>query len=243
MVLIGAGQLVGGDRLGDHDGSKPVSVGSFWLDTIETPVRLYRTCVAQLGCRPPETLAYHNGHHLNARADKSCAIHTSVADLPASCVTQQAAATFCKWAGKRLPTSAEWELAASGRKARRFPWGPDPLTKGVCFKLINFAKDPLPVPPHTCAVGTSATDKTPEGVLDMAGNVMEWTSTPYVFRNDHRDLRSGQNGEVIVRGGPSLSDSEDSLRTDYWEVATADSATDTYGFRCAKSVDSGSAPP
>ena len=41
MVLIGAGQLVGGDRFGDHDASKPVGVAAFWLDTIETPVRLY----------------------------------------------------------------------------------------------------------------------------------------------------------------------------------------------------------
>jgi len=226
MVLIGAGQLVGGDRFGDHDASKPVGVAAFWLDTIETPVRLYRVCIARHACKPLETLAH-----------KSCTVPAANPDLPVSCVTQEAAATFCKWAGKRLPTSAEWEWAAAGREARRYPWGSSPPTKGVCFKLINFAKDPLPPPPHTCVVGTSPADKTPEGVFDLGGNVMEWTSTPYVFRNDHEDWRSGQKGDVIVRGGASLFESEKILRTDYWEVAAAGSANDTYGFRCAKSAN------
>ncbi|MBU3914062.1 formylglycine-generating enzyme family protein, partial [bacterium] len=135
-------------------------------------------------------------------------------NIPVVFVSQIVAAAYCQWRGKRLPTDLEWSMAA-GEGKRNYPWGNQPPND----KLANFDKgflgDPTPGDSHPAGV-------TPEGVMHMAGNVWEWTST----------IR-GSKG--IARGG-CYFDKQDILHNENKRM-TGDPPTYSSrftGFRCAK---------
>lgn len=93
----------------------------------------------------------------------------SKADHPVTHVSWHDAMAFCRWAGVRLPTEVEWEKAARGTDGRLFPWGNEPPNAQRCNYAFTIG-DTTPV--GSCPLGAS-----PYGLLAMAGNVREWTST------------------------------------------------------------------
>ena len=86
-----------------------VTLSDYEIDVLEVSVGKYMRCVAASACSPP---SFSPG---DARYD--------IADFPVTHVTWQDAANYCTWAGGRLPTEAEWELAARGLANNTFPWG------------------------------------------------------------------------------------------------------------------------
>ncbi|NOT29436.1 MAG: ergothioneine biosynthesis protein EgtB, partial [Planctomycetes bacterium] len=88
--------------------------------------------------------------------------------LPVHFVNAHEAEAFCRWAGRRLPSEAEWECAAG---PARYPWGDEPPSSAHA-ELDLCADEP-------CEVGAHATGDSPHGLRQMLGNVWEWTATPF----------------------------------------------------------------
>lgn len=150
---------------------------------------------------------------------------------PATETTWAGALAYCGWRGGRLPTEVEWEAAARGTQARTFPWGDAMPTPELA--VIGLPSG------TTVPVGSRPRGATPEGLLDMAGSLLEWTSTldrPYPYRGDDEREDLSLPGERVVRGGSYIfDDTPDKLVTWNRTVAFRNPATGhrQIGFRCA----------
>ncbi len=156
----------------DHAPSQEIRLDEFWLDRYEVTNAQYAEFLAGTGAEPPANWPDGN-------------IPTEQESHPVMGVTWDQAAAFCRWAHKRLPTEAEWEVAARGAEGRLYPWGNDQ-------QAVELPRS------GSYEVGSKPTNQTPSGLFDMAGNVWEWVAEPYapVDEEGHRLLRGGANGFV-----------------------------------------------
>jgi formylglycine-generating enzyme required for sulfatase activity len=171
MVSIPAGQYVVGVAGGDdfHMPAQEISLPEYWIDPYEVTQAEYQVFLDQTG-HPAPTNGPGEPNH------------------PVSGVSWDDAAAYCTWANKRLPTEAEWEVAARGPgpEPPLYPWGSDPIAGGQA--------DQLPLL-ETYAVGSQAFNQSPFGVYDMAGNVWEWVGEPYSpLTEGYHMLRGGRYG-------------------------------------------------
>lgn len=152
-------------------------------------------------------------------------------NLPVTETTWAGALAYCTWRGARLPTEAEWEAAAGGKEKRTFPWGEAMPTTELA--VINRQSGDI------IAVGSRPRGATPEGLLDMAGSLLEWTSSlarPYPYRADDGREDLAAPGERAVRGDNYVfDDAPERLTTWNRTVSWRNPATGhrQIGVRCA----------
>jgi len=183
------------DLGGDSTPVHKVTLSPFCMDRTEVTVAAYRACVENGGCPPASaSVDWEDIKPIEkTRWSQFCTWGKSGFDQhPINCVDWKQASAYCDWTGGRLPTEAEWEFAACGTDGRIYPWGneaPDATTLNACgsecasvMKRLDKTLTPMYAGddgwPATASVGSFPKDASPFGVLDMAGNVGEWTSEP-----------------------------------------------------------------
>ncbi len=138
---------------------------------------------------------------------------------PAIEVSWEGARAYCQWAGKRLPTETEWQRACAGSEGRIFPWGAE-----FSAERVNLFGDKDGFG-RTAPVGSFPTGATPQGVMDLAGNVWEWTAADSASA---AYLRGGSwvNGKALAKcaGRASVSSAHSYIKSN------------SLGFRCARSA-------
>lgn len=242
MMLIQGGSFqmggLGEAALPNEKPSHKVTLKSFWLDQTEVTNGQYAMCVAAGACEIPR--------EFKSASRKDYYKNSEYADYPVIYVTWNQAKTYCEWAGRRLPTEAEWEYAARGTDFREFPWGDDkPGEETANFDYKN--KD-------TAKVGSYPKGASPFGILDMAGNVWEWVADFYSptyyekspAENPTGPDKAGVHGLQMVMRGGSWADGWKELRVSNRGFAVAqnlqaDKLSESYagqanertGFRCA----------
>ena len=197
-------------------GSRWVSVGAFAIDRTEVTVGAWRRCVAAGSC---PTLS----DPLSAMTRDG---------MPVVNVTHAQAAMYCAFAGARLPTDAEWSLAARGLEGRRSPWGTRPAS--CALARTSGCGDGATV------AGATPGGASPEGALDLLGNVAEWVhdraGAPPAARGVERDPTGPAEGATRwVRGGSFRTPDGDA--SGLWRQAVdAREARVDVGFRCVRGL-------
>ena len=221
MVLVPAGEFPMGSEQGDDD-EQPVHrvfLDSFYLDTFEVTNGRFAKFVAAIQSEPPWGFADTETPVLHA-------------ERPVRWVNWLEATGYCLWAGKRLPTEAEWEKAARGTEGRLYPWGHEPPTPAhAVFGLKEGTETVSPI-------GNRDKGTSPYGVHDLAGNLYEWVAdwydegfyTPLPTLNPRGPIE----GTAKVQRGGSYINGPYRLRSAFRTKGDPTEHDPHVGFRCAQ---------
>lgn len=225
LVYVLEGEFLMGSADTDHlaqDIEKPqhtVFLDAYWIDQTEVTNKQFRDCIAAGACEERPFTSFWDSYLNDTEFD----------DYPAIYVSWDNAQAYCAWAGRRLPTEAEWEKAARGTDGRIYPWGDEEPNDD----LLTFAgvfETPLAVKSHPNGVS-------PYGAYDMAGNV--WESVSDFFAYDYysnspstNPLGPDSGNRHTVRGG-GYHNGNQYVRSAYRLRPTFNGPTNDGGVRCA----------
>ncbi len=205
-VIVPAGPFTEGSTRGEEDErpSRRVTLKAFAIDRTEVTRAAFSRCVEAGRCRAP-------------------ALAAGDANLPVTNVDWSDAQAYCKFAGGRLPSEAEWEKAARGTDGREYPWGNDAdCAKANWGSFEGEGPCAGKNPGRPVAVGSYPGGASPYGALDMGGNVWEWVADKYDSSGERRVVRGGSCCSFFV--GPRAPNRNG------WAPAHRDG---DLGFRCA----------
>ena len=222
MTVVPAGEFVMGSVTGDADEQpvRRVYLDAFFIELYQVSVGQYAKFLeATSQAAPPDWSIMNKSRHQNRPV-----VNVDWADANA----------YCIWAGKRMPTEAEWEKAARGTDGRTYPWGNELPTGFRANSMREKWSNHWVLMP----VGMYEEGKSPYGLYDMAGNVWEWVSDWYA--PDYYESSPLQNpmgpptGESkVIRGGSWGSGPKD-LRSADRDTHVPSARGLGTGFRCAK---------
>jgi formylglycine-generating enzyme required for sulfatase activity len=232
MITIPAGEFLMGNPEGqgraDEWPQRTIYLDAFLIDQVEVTNERYMQFVKATGHRTPPN-PYGTGPLQSIKG---------IEQLPVVQTTWYDAKTYCGWAGKRLPTEAEWEKAARGTDGRLYPWGNEPPNAHRANYDREWEEEKTLHP-----VGSLPGGNSPYGVKDMAGNAREWVSDWYEAEYyKHAPDRNPQ--------GPDKKGVVRSIRGGSWHSPASDITTSARGrggfalqthgtgFRCVRSLES-----
>jgi len=222
-IVIPPGAFVMGDD--EESPRREIFVDGFMLDKFEVTVARYAAFLQATGnIKPPE--------------DWETADLMAGANLPIVGVDWQDANSYCRWAGKRMPTEAEWEKAARGADERKYPWGNDPPMSDHA-RFGQSYRNPV-YKDGVAPVGSYSKGTSPFGIHDLSGNVSEWVADWFSEGFPRSDLRNPKGPDVgtdkVLRGG-GWYDQADRITSTKRFHATPGFRSEDVGFRCASDLE------
>ena len=226
MAVIPVGPFIRGTEAGGFDERPPrtIFMDAFRIDRYEVTNYHYAEFVAATGHRKAGPPSRYAKNVSKMRGPNQPVVYVSWEDAEA----------YCSWKGKRLPTEAEWEKAMRGPDGRLWPWGNSDRPNGANWARVNDGYE------VTASVGTFKEDASPYGVMDGAGNVMEWVqdwySETYYKESPERNPPGPDHGIYRVMRGGGYTTTGGDLRITSRSKMMADFRDETIGFRCADAV-------
>jgi len=210
-----------------------VHLDSFYIAKYEVSNKNYSVFVKATGHRAPE----HEDVKLSLW--RGGAMLPGTDNLPVINVSWEDAEAYCKWAGGRLPTEAEWEKAARGTDGRKYPWGNDPVTgnrTNYSIENVTFWDGPSTL----AKINMYDFGRSPYGAYEMAGNVWEWVhdwyQDDYYKHSPDKSPRGPADGkERVIRGGSWRNDPDHVRSTNRSKMVPTEKRT-YVGIRCAKDM-------
>jgi formylglycine-generating enzyme required for sulfatase activity len=236
MVLVPAGVFTMGsnDGLPNERPEHQVTLDAYYIDQYEVSMTLYDKFLRDTNHDAPPTWD-----------DEAT---TTVGDRPAVGMGWADAAAYCKWAGKRLPTEAEWEKAARGVDGRRYPWGHmQPFVDIANYNRGVWVSEAVTLVAVSGGVegmsvrhGLKEGGRSPYGLHHMAGNAAEWVADwydrEYYQTSPEKNPVGPTSGDrKVIRGG-SWADLPSAIRVTARMSAEPEFQDRTMGFRCAMNV-------
>ncbi len=237
MALVPAGEFIMGDPAAGPTALpvRRVYLDAYWIDKFEVTNAQFATFLnAKNADRFDEQMEIEPG------PDGTYGAEAGRERFPVRYVDWHGAAGFCRWAGKRLPTEAEWEKAARGTDGRPFPWG-----DAIDGSRANFLSSGDPYDEGTTPVGFydgknpgTQDSPSPYGVYDLAGNVGEWVADWYApdayQTGPSRNPTGPAAGQARSGRGASWQHPPELLRSTMRYSGRPDARYDYVGFRCAR---------
>lgn len=237
--------------LDEFEGGQPdeepfhrVTLDAYWIDQTEVTRDMYARCAQAGNCPQPPPAAGADGDH------------------PVTGIPWDGARLYCTWAGRRLPTEAEWERAARGEDGRRYPWGWIGAAESGRGVNLNYCDSNCPFQyadetvddgyARTAPVGSFPQGASPAGALDMAGNVWEWTADWYAAdyyeeSPEENPLGPARGRWRAIRGGSWVESAYEGIvlssRASNRAYLDPSRGQPDLGFRCALDAAKGEEGP